>query len=287
MGARERAHDERQVLMRIHLMTFRYSATLGGFDSEPLRDFLRDKEVIAFREHFFCVNEVPHLTCVVTYQMAIVPQAALDAARESAAAQAASPSAPRYESRNEAWAGRGGRRDGRPDPRAGLDERERALYDALAQWRGALAHKEGVPPFLLFTNKQLGVIAKRLPDSLTALGNIEGVGKSKLERYGAAVLRILHGAAQMSAEANAQVASSASSHPRGVSQSPTEGADALTRRANSGDASQPGAGARAADGGALDGVLESKGVAAIDASASGAADATADALAAHLEAVSA
>lgn len=125
--------------MRIRLMTFRYSATLGGFDSEPLRDFLRDKEVIAFREHFFCVNDVPHLTCIVTYQTAIVPQAALDAARENAAAESMARSEPRYESRNATWAGRAGRRDGRPDPRAGLDERERALYDSLAQWRGARA----------------------------------------------------------------------------------------------------------------------------------------------------
>lgn len=54
-------------------MTFRYSATLGGFDDTPLSDFARDKEVIAFREHFYTVNEVPHVTCVVTYQDAVVP----------------------------------------------------------------------------------------------------------------------------------------------------------------------------------------------------------------------
>ncbi len=63
-------------------MTFRYSATLGGFDDTPLVDFARDKEVIAFREHFYTVNEVPHVTCVVTYQDAIAPPAALQAARE-------------------------------------------------------------------------------------------------------------------------------------------------------------------------------------------------------------
>jgi len=54
--------------MRVKLLTFRYSAMLGGFDDTALTDFIRDKEVIAFREHFHCVNEVPHLSCVVHYQ---------------------------------------------------------------------------------------------------------------------------------------------------------------------------------------------------------------------------
>lgn len=89
--------------MRIKLLTFRYSATLGGFDDTPLVDFTRDKEVIAFREHFYLVNEVPHLSCVVHYQDAVVPQLALDAAREI-------PSRPQQQQP------RFQRRDGAPDP---------------------------------------------------------------------------------------------------------------------------------------------------------------------------
>jgi hypothetical protein len=58
--------------MRVQLFTFRYSATLGGFDDRPLAHFIRDKEVLSFREHFFCVNEVPHILCVVTWQDCLV-----------------------------------------------------------------------------------------------------------------------------------------------------------------------------------------------------------------------
>lgn len=47
--------------MRVKLFTFRYSATLGGFDDTPLVDYVRDKEIVSFREHFFSVNEVPHV----------------------------------------------------------------------------------------------------------------------------------------------------------------------------------------------------------------------------------
>ena len=35
--------------MRVKLFTFRYSATLGGFDDSVLQDFVRDKEVVAVR----------------------------------------------------------------------------------------------------------------------------------------------------------------------------------------------------------------------------------------------
>jgi hypothetical protein len=31
----------------------------------PLHDFTRDKEAIAFREHFCCVNDVPRRSCTV------------------------------------------------------------------------------------------------------------------------------------------------------------------------------------------------------------------------------
>ena len=66
--------------MRIKLLTFRYSSTLGGLDDRALSEFIRDKDVIAFREHFYAVNEVPHLSCVIHYQDAVVPMEALRAA---------------------------------------------------------------------------------------------------------------------------------------------------------------------------------------------------------------
>ena len=52
--------------MRVKLFTLRYSATLGGFDETPVAEFTRDKELLGFREHFFVVNEIPHLACVLS-----------------------------------------------------------------------------------------------------------------------------------------------------------------------------------------------------------------------------
>ena len=48
--------------MRVKLFTFRYSPTLGGFDDTPLQDFVRDKDVLGFREHFFRSRLQPQLS---------------------------------------------------------------------------------------------------------------------------------------------------------------------------------------------------------------------------------
>ena len=37
--------------MRVKLVTLSYAPSLGGFDDRPLSDFVRDKEVLAGREH--------------------------------------------------------------------------------------------------------------------------------------------------------------------------------------------------------------------------------------------
>jgi len=182
--------------MRVKLLTFRYSATLGGFDDTPLVDFIRDKEVIAFRESFYAVNEVPHVTCVLTYQDAIVPRAALEAAREIPPRPAAAP--------RPASGANPQRRDGAPDPCEGLSEAERALFNHMREWRSHTAHQEGIPPYLILTNRQLVAIVRRLPESPTALGHVEGVGPGKVERYGKAILRRLIGASPSGDEKSAR-----------------------------------------------------------------------------------
>ncbi|MEM7305779.1 MAG: HRDC domain-containing protein [Planctomycetota bacterium] len=166
--------------MRVKLFTFRYSATLGGFDEDPLQHFLSDKEVVAFREHFYAVNDVPHVTCVVTWQDAIVPDDVRGAA----------PKAPRASRRSE-----------RADPTAGLDERERALFNTLREWRRKKAHDEGVPPYVVLTNRELVEVVARKPDSPTALANVPGIGRGKIERHGAELLAQLGHALAPSAAA--------------------------------------------------------------------------------------
>ena len=181
--------------MRVKLLTFRYSATLGGFDDTPLVDFARDKEVIAFREHFYDVNAVPHLTCVLHYQDAIVPAEALAAAREIAPRAGGAHDGARLDRGASSPAGphRAERRDGAPDPCEGLSEPERALFNHLREWRSGRAHDEGIPAYMILSNRQLVEVVRKRPDSPTALGHVHGLGPAKVQKYGAQILARLNG----------------------------------------------------------------------------------------------
>ena len=64
--------DEGRPGMRVRLFTLRYSSTLGGFDDSAVGEFLSDKEMLSFREHFFAVNNIPHLAYVVTQKRPVV-----------------------------------------------------------------------------------------------------------------------------------------------------------------------------------------------------------------------
>jgi ATP-dependent DNA helicase RecQ len=84
----------------------------------------------------------------------------------------------------------------RPERKAGaaateLDPGERALWEALRAWRLEEARRQELPPYVIFHDSTLIEIARRRPVALTALADIPGIGRSKLERYGSAVVGIV------------------------------------------------------------------------------------------------
>jgi ATP-dependent DNA helicase RecQ len=70
-------------------------------------------------------------------------------------------------------------------------EELRPLFDALRNWRRDRAAEQGVPPYVIFHDRTLLDIAARRPASLDQLAHCGGVGQSKLDRYGAEVLRVV------------------------------------------------------------------------------------------------
>ncbi len=62
-------------------------------------------------------------------------------------------------------------------------------FEALRQWRAAEAKLQGVPPYVIFHDSVLREVAAVRPTTLAQLGELRGVGASKLDRYGDAVLR--------------------------------------------------------------------------------------------------
>jgi ATP-dependent DNA helicase RecQ len=65
------------------------------------------------------------------------------------------------------------------------------LFDALRTWRAAEAKVQRIPPYVIFHDSVLREIAAVRPMSIEELGQIKGVGASKLQRYGASVIAVL------------------------------------------------------------------------------------------------
>ncbi len=61
----------------------------------------------------------------------------------------------------------------------------------LRSWRLEESKRQGVPPYVIFHDVTLHEIAGFRPQTLAELAQVRGVGASKLERYGAAILKII------------------------------------------------------------------------------------------------
>ncbi|MFC5854767.1 ATP-dependent DNA helicase UvrD2 [Streptomyces chlorus] len=70
---------------------------------------------------------------------------------------------------------------------------DEGVYERLHDWRGEQARRSGQPAFCVFTDKTLMAIAETVPEDPPGLARIPGVGKRKLDRYGADVLAICTG----------------------------------------------------------------------------------------------
>src|SRR5215471_2059375 len=69
-----------------------------------------------------------------------------------------------------------------------LDPVARSLWEALRAWRLEEARRQELPPYVIFHDSTLLEVARQRPISLMSLAMIPGVGASKLERYGSAII---------------------------------------------------------------------------------------------------
>ncbi len=83
------------------------------------------------------------------------------------------------------------RRDRAASAGAALDTAADALWQKLRTWRLDEARRQELPPYVIFHDATLIEIARRRPASLDSLAEIPGIGRSKLDRYGDAVLAVV------------------------------------------------------------------------------------------------
>jgi ATP-dependent DNA helicase RecQ len=68
-----------------------------------------------------------------------------------------------------------------------------AVFERLRAWRTGSAKEQGLPPYVIFHDSTLAQIAASLPSTLAGLAMVNGVGETKLARYGQQILDLLAG----------------------------------------------------------------------------------------------
>lgn len=68
-----------------------------------------------------------------------------------------------------------------------------ALLARLKSWRTEEARRRGMPPYVVFHDRTLALVAARRPATPDELGSVPGIGPAKLAAYGEALLQLLGG----------------------------------------------------------------------------------------------
>jgi HRDC domain len=141
--------------LAIRILTLPFDPSEETFGDGPLQDFLRGKHVQRIEPQFFRQDGRSYWTVFVEYVPVLndPPVRGRDA--------------------------------------EGLSDSERRLLDELRAWRKETAEAQGLPVYVVATNRQLLDLVKMAPTTKQGLGNIHGFGKKKLQQYGESLLRII------------------------------------------------------------------------------------------------
>ncbi len=67
------------------------------------------------------------------------------------------------------------------------------VFERLRAWRAGVAKEQGMPAYVIFHDATLRQIAATVPTTLAELALVNGVGETKLARYGEQILSVLSG----------------------------------------------------------------------------------------------
>lgn len=71
------------------------------------------------------------------------------------------------------------------------NEEDPKLFEALRALRLSIAEKENIPPYIVFNDKVLHLLASIKPTNIDAFGNISGIGEFKKNKYGKTFISLI------------------------------------------------------------------------------------------------
>ena len=135
------------------ILTIPFDRRTKGFDEEALSRFILNKKLRSYRAEFFRDGNDVYWTVLLEYD-------------------------PLIETAHEGET-------------KGLDEAQKMLLERLKVWRKERAEKDGVPVYIVGTNRELADIVRNVPRTLEALKSIKGFGKGKITKYGNEITEII------------------------------------------------------------------------------------------------
>ncbi len=143
---------EESTMIRIFAIKFEKKKEI--FDDEQINKFIMRKKIINIEKEFFTNNDNVYWTVFIEYDE-ILPE------------------------------------ESKGNKEEGLNEWQNILFQILRKWRKEKADKEGIPVFLIATNKEFKSIVLEVPETLEKLKNIRGFGSKKIEKYGKDIVKII------------------------------------------------------------------------------------------------
>ncbi len=78
-----------------------------------------------------------------------------------------------------------------PPDLSSLNEKEKARYEALRQWRRNVAREQALPDYMFASNAELAAIAILNPILKQDLYKVKGMGDKKISKYGNEIIDLL------------------------------------------------------------------------------------------------
>jgi superfamily II DNA helicase RecQ len=145
--------------MEAKIFTIPFDPEKGSFLSREFEAFCSGKRVIRYRPDFFTLDGRPWWTVWIEYEvMEGIPEVKEKKGKEL---------------------------------RKDFSEAEQALFKKMKSWRLRTAEEKGIPAYLVATDRQFGEMITQRATTLTALGNIQGYGKKRLDAYGKDIIEMI------------------------------------------------------------------------------------------------
>lgn len=146
--------------MPIRIFTIPFQEGTQTFHDDLVQQFCLNKRIHKIDTQFFVRNEEPFWTVAIHYGVI------LEEDRKNAETTV-------------------------KDTNFGLDEKQKALFLRLKQWRNEEGQRQGLPVYIIATNAHFAQMILQKCTSLESLKLVKGFGKSRIEKYGKALTAMI------------------------------------------------------------------------------------------------